>query len=285
MGVADLIIIFASMHFPTVTLCLTAAVAVVAWPQRGQQQSRGAADWPCGARVDPSYFHMAEATGGHLFLLAPYEIADSTPLLLEVDRHPQTVFRLAGTITAGVHEFNVPIESSVASALFSISVQCLQNAEILTPSGTPVAGDGVADYSNFRAERMVIVASPETGNWKIRAGGSGIAGVMVQVRGSVVLSSVEFASAAGADFRPLPAAGVENVVRLRISGDVRDVQASVVNAAFRRIAALTLTAGEDDGVFTSRFTPGAEGFRVAVTGRDAQGLPFQRVDASLFIAR
>lgn len=30
-----------------------------------QQQTSARGDWPCGARLDPSYFQVAEGSGGH----------------------------------------------------------------------------------------------------------------------------------------------------------------------------------------------------------------------------
>jgi hypothetical protein len=47
------------------------------------------------------------------------------------------------------------------------------------------------------------------------------------------------------------------------------------------LAELPLTAGETDGTYMSRFTPGTEAFRVVVTGNDAAGLSFQRMSAPL----
>jgi hypothetical protein len=75
--------------------------------------------------------------------------------------------------------------------------------------------------------------------------------------------------------------GIENVVRIGIRGHATQVEASVVNGAFRRIAALPLSS-ETESSYVSRFTPGAEGFRVVVGGKDADGVPFQRVHAPLF---
>jgi hypothetical protein len=273
------------MHSPGIACAVAVWLSIVAQSGSPQQVPNTKSSWPCGGHVDPSYFHIAEGTGGHLFLLAPFEIADSTPLLLAVDKHPQTVFRLAGSITPGVHEFRVPIDGSVESVLFSISVQCLQNAEIVRPSGALVTGEGVTDYANFRAERMTIVERPETGTWTIRAGGSGIAGVMVQARSDIALSAPEFAATPGTTFRRTPAAGVENVVRLHVTGDVQDLRASIVDGAFKTIAELPLTPDEGEHAYVARFSPGAGGFRIVVTGRDAQGLPFQRVGAPLFTAR
>ena len=245
-----------------------------------QQTSNPRAGWPCGARLDPSYFQVAEGSGGHLLLLAPAEIGDAAALLTAFGDHPQTIFRLAGAIKPGLHEFQVPIDSGVESVLFSISVQCLQTADVVRPSGAPVSGAEVTDLSNFLAERMVIVKRPEPGVWTIRTAGSGIAGVMVQARSALGIAQVQFAAVGSTAFTSVPLPGVENVVRIGIRGHATQVEASVVNGAFRRIAALPLS-GETESSYVSRFTPGAEGFRVVVGGKDADGVPFQRVHAPL----
>jgi hypothetical protein len=238
-------------------IVIAAALALPSFasgPQGGKQQTTTTrAGWPCGARLDPSHFQVTEGSGGHLLLLAPAEIADAATLLIAFDKHRETVFRLAGAINPGVHEFRVPIDSTIESVVFSISVQCLQNASVTRPSGAPLtAGDGVTDLSNFQAERMLIVERPETGVWTIR------------------------------EISRVPSPGVENVVKIDISGAATDVQGAIVNAALRRIAPLTLTAGDTAGSYVGRFTPGAQGFRVMIEGKTTDGVPFQRVHAPLF---
>jgi hypothetical protein len=260
------------------------AVALAVHPLIGaqQQSSNPRGGWPCGARLDPSYFQVAEGSGGHLLLLAPSEVGDSAALLSAFGDHPRTIFRLAGAMKPGLHEFRVPIDSSVESVLFSISVQCLQAADVARPSGALVGGADVTDLSNFRAERMVIVRLPEPGIWTIRAAGSGVTGVMVQGRSALGIAQVQFAAIGSQAFTPVPLPGVENAVRIGMSGHATQVEASLVNGAFRRIAPLPLTAGETESSYVSRFTPGVEGFRVLVEGKDADGVPFQRVHAPLF---
>src|SRR5262249_9348115 len=162
--------------------------------------------------------------------------------------------------------------------------QSLRRAEVMRPSGEPVAGEGVTDFSSFVAERMVIVDKPAAGTWTIRTAGSGLAGVMVKARSALGIAGVEFAPTGGTGFSPVPAAGVENVVRIEVSGHPAHVEAALVNAASKEIAALALSRG-DNGEDVARFTPGSAVFRVRVRGQDALGAPFQRVHAPLLTAR
>ena len=246
-----------------------------------QQTPNPRADFPCGARLDPSYFRVVEGTGGHLLLLAPEEIGDSAALLTAFGDHPQTIFRLAGSMNPGLHEFTVPIDSTVDTVLFSISVQCLQTADVVRPSGALAIGDGVTDLPNFRAQHMVIVRRPEPGMWTLRVAGSGISGVVVQARSGIGISPPEFAPAAASTFSPIPSAGIENTLRIRISGPASGVRASLVSGQFMLLAELPLRADETDGSYVSPFTPGTEAFRVLVTGNDAGGFVFQRMSAPL----
>jgi hypothetical protein len=256
------------------------AIALPAWT--GAQQQAGArGDWPCGARLDPSYFQVAEGTGGHLFLLAPWEIGDSAPLMIEAGNYRETIFRMAGSINPGVHEFRVPVDPTVESVLISISVQCLQTADVTRPSGVPlVPGDGVTDYSNFKAQRMMVVKRPEQGIWTVRVSGSGIAGVAVQARTELAIDSVQFAAAGRTDYSFLPAQGVENTIRIGTSGPAAEARASLVDASFRRIVTLARVDGAE--AYVSRFAPVQQPFRVLVEGKTADGAPFQRVHAPLF---
>ncbi len=261
------------------------AALTIAVPVRGgaQQQPAARGDWPCGARLDPSYFHVSEGTGGHLLLLAPWEIADSASFLSEFGRHPQTIFRLAGGIEPGVHEYQVPIDPTVESVLFSISVQCLQTAEIGRPSGvTLIPAEGVTVHSDFRAQRMMIVKRPEPGVWTIRASGSGVAAIVVQARTELGITGVQFAAAGTSTFTPLPAASAENVIRIRLSGGPTDVRASLIDATSTQITALARTADDPEGFFGARFKPVPRAFRVMVAGTTADGAAFQRVHAPLF---
>ena len=69
-----------------------------------------------------------------------------------------------------------------------------------------------------------------------------------------------------------------------MSGQVAEVRASLVSGEFRRIAELPLEVSETEGSYLSRFTPGAEGFRILIVGKDRDGMTFQRIYAPLVTA-
>jgi hypothetical protein len=246
-----------------------AAAAIVAAPLlvgAQQQQASPRGSWPCGGRLDPSYFQIAEASGGHLLLLAPEEIADSATLLTAYGQHPQTILRLAGSVPRGLQEFQAPIDPSVESVLFSISVQCLDAAEILGPGGVPVGGDGVTDLFNFRAQRMVIVKRPQPGLWTVRVQGSGVSAVVVQAKSAIGIAQIE---------------RVDSTLRIRMSGPAANLRASILTGTFQKLADLPLSMSDTAGVYVSRLSPGTQPFRVLIAGTGPDGVPFQRMYAPL----
>jgi hypothetical protein len=259
------------------------AILAASAPGAAQQQTPATRTaWPCGGRLDPSYFRVAEGTGGQLFLVAPDEIADSAPLLTAFNNHPQTIFRLAGTVTPGLHDFQIPIDPSVESVVFSASVQCLDAAYVLQPSGELASGDGVTDVSGFRAQRLVTVRRPQPGIWTVRVAGRGVAGVIVQARSPVGITNLEFAPAQSTTFTALPTFGVENALRMQITGHLPQFQASLVSGVDVPLGSLPVSAGDTEASYVSRFTPSAEGFRVMIVGKDAEGFAVQRMYAPLF---
>lgn len=267
----------------TTCLALALAVAGAATLLAGAQQQTGnrPSTRPCGARLDLSYFRVAEGSGGHLLLLAPEEIAESANLLIALGAHSQTVFRTAGTMQPGIHEIAIPIDSTIESLLFSVGVQCLQTAQVVRPSGRVPVGDDVTDFSNLKAEHVTVVRHPEPGVWTLRVAGSGISGMVVQAQSPLGISQLDFAPAPGTTFTPIPRAGIENIVRIRMVGQPSDVRAFLVNGAFERIADIALAAGDEPGTFVGRVKAISAAFRVGLTGTDERGHAFQRMSAPL----
>jgi hypothetical protein len=205
-------------------------------------------------------------------------MAGSGGLMAAAMAHRATVLRAGGQLAAGLHEFAVPVDRA-DSLLFSISVQCLRIVEIVRPSGEVLQASGAGvDYSHFEAGLFVTIAHPDVGLWHVRLSGSRLFLTAVQARAALSLDAPRFVPDGP------PRVGVPQVVRFRVDG-ARDVRARLVTQGFQDLAPIALRS-EPDGAggetFAGEILPTARSFRVVVSGRDAEGLAFQRVHAPLF---
>jgi hypothetical protein len=90
----------------------------------------------------------------------------------------------------------VPIDTTIESAYFVVSVQCLQIAALVTPSGQElsIATPGV-EYHQFEAIRMFVVPKPAPGVWKVIAAGRGYFSAIVTARTDLQLDRVALSDA------------------------------------------------------------------------------------------
>jgi hypothetical protein len=134
---------------------------------------------------------VSEGSGGQVFLLDPSEIASSATLLMASQGHDQTLRRVVGELDPGVRTIDVNVDTSVEHVLFSISLQGLQEIEILRPSGSPVAAsDPGMTWTAFQAGRQVGIDTPEAGLWKVQLAGKGLLFLVVHARASLALDDV-----------------------------------------------------------------------------------------------
>lgn len=270
---------------------LLVAVPVSLTSQAGQQ-STSRAGWPCVGSPDPSYFHVAEASGGQVFLFDPSELAQSAVLFTARDRHEQTVHRLAGKLADGSHEFEVPVDSTIESLLFSISLQCLDTIEIGTPDGTPLrdSAEGV-EWHAFQAGRIVTVQAPTPGTWRVNMIGRGMFFLVVQARSPVQFEGLRTVRVGGRpghegwleDATPL-SAGSRRTVEVRLSGMLRNPAFSLQSSTGVALGALPIVPAEatgDERTFRGEFVVPPAAFRVVAKGTDVRGLPVQRMDGRL----
>jgi hypothetical protein len=257
------------------------------------QQPRSLQGWPCVGTPDPSYFRVAEASGGQVFLFDKSEIGSSAILAIAARRHEETLFRSAGSLVEGRHEFSFPVDSTIESMMVSVSLQCLQSVDVITPSGQVLQQTAASEFHAFRAGRIVTLAQPEPGAWRVRVAGRGMFFLVVQAKSELSLDRVEFVREGGRPgheglfptHEPPRAAGPQWLA-IGLSGQVSSVTARLVTSPFEQIATLRLPesssapAGEQE--FVAQVTPPAIAFRVVVSGVDAIGLPFQRVHAPMF---
>jgi hypothetical protein len=272
---------------------LLAGAATIVIAQDQQPHSRPG--WPCVGKPDPSYFTVAEGSGGQVFLFDPSEVAESSVLMTGAMKHEETVFRAAGTLAEGVHEFSIPIDSTIESAMFSVSLQCLQVVEIVRPSGDELRANepGVEDHQ-FQAGRIVTLPAPTPGAWTVRVAGKGMFFLVLLARTDLSLDRVAFVEPGG---RPgheglfpiagSPKRGVAQKLEVTLSGTLRDPVFRFVSSSAETIQELSLQpqeGGGDERDFLGEVTPTARQFRLAVSGADARGFAVQRVHAPLFTA-
>jgi hypothetical protein len=279
------------VHLLATVLVLIAASVPAHQARNQDQQPRYQPDWPCVGRPDPSYIRIAEATGGQVFLFHPSELGQSAALAIG-NNDAETLFRVVGSLKDGIHEYAIPVDATVETIRFSVSLQCLQIAEIARPDGVLLqAADPAVEYDQFQAGRIVSVRQPAPGIWRVRVSGRGLFSLVVQGRSEVSLDAVEFVREAG---RPghegllpshePPKAGVPQMLRIAVSGPVADVRARLVTSMFAELQPLSLrgvSQDDDQQEWVAVVTPPPGAFRVVVTGRDERGSVVQRVHAPL----
>jgi hypothetical protein len=278
-------------YSPIVPVVAAIATAVAAQ----DQQPRSRPGWPCVGKPDPSYFTVAEGSGGQVFLFDPSEVGESSVLMIGAMKHEETVFRAAGTLAEGVHEFSIPLDSTIESAMFSVSLQCLQVVEIVRPSGGELrANDPGVDYRQFQAGRIVTLPKPTPGAWTVRVAGKGMFFLVLQAKTELSLDRVEFVEPGGRPgheglfpIKGGPKRGVTQKLEVELSGDARNPRFRFVSSAAEMIQDVALQpegGGGETQSFLGDVTPRAGQFRLVVTGVDSLGFPFQRVHAPLFTA-
>jgi hypothetical protein len=251
--------------------------------------------WPCvaGRAIDPAYVRVAENTGGQVFLFDRSEAGRSLVLMREGMTHRETVFRATGTLASGYRDFQFPVDTTIESLLFSISLQCAQSVVIYRPSGTELdsSAPGVDD-NRYRAGRIVVMSRPEPGVWQVRIGGSGLFFALVEAKSDVSLHSVQFVQLGGRPghegYFPMtapPRLNVAQMLAASVSGSgVTGFR--VVDAANATVQSLELAADENgaEGEFYGSVIPSRKDFRIVVEGRDSRGYPYQRIFPRLFHA-
>ena len=260
------------------------ALAVAAWasPAHAQvQQPRYQPGWPCNGTVDPAFISTAEATGGTVLLFAPSEITGLALTHTASERHSEVVFRSSARVDDGLHEFDIPVDSSIESAYFFVSLQCLQGISIVGPSGEEVRSDapGVESHA-FEAIRLLTVQAPAPGTWKIRVAGRGFLSVIVRARTDLRLTNVGFS-----DPRPAVKRAPQRL-EVRVEGVVSQVafHAMSARADVLKLLNLELEKQEDtSGTYGGTVIAPAVDYRIAVTGTDANGFRFQRVQHTLVV--
>jgi hypothetical protein len=258
-----------------------AASAVLAVQAQGGQR-RGLPGWPCAGTIDPSYVQSAEATGGSVMLFKPEETAGAAAEILASSRHDEIVFRGTAVVGEGTHHLEIPVDSTMESAYFFVSMQCLQKVVVVRPGGDELRTDAAGvEYHHFEATRLVTVPSPAPGHWKVRVTGRGFLSLIVKAKSDLTLGGVTFG-----DNDVVPKPGRQRL-EARTSGEAREIAFELVSSTGAKISSLDLeleTETDDRRTYAANVTVPSVPFRVAMIGVDAQGFRFRRLHKLLFSA-
>jgi hypothetical protein len=208
-----------------------------------------------------------------------------------------TVLWATGTLDAKVQSFEVPVDSVTTRITFSMSVDTKGTKLALTQPSGGVIAEATAnnEITELNCGRIVTVSTPETGIWRVQITGTGKFWIEVQAESDIHIISAEFVRKGG---RP----GHEGLFRIQgqpLSGIPATLQVSlstqeVETAEFRLVSDRGDTLQElhvqpensdrDFREYLGILEPPKQPFRVAVSGHDSKGRPYQRFFPALFHA-
>jgi hypothetical protein len=269
------------------------AVAVSIEAQQSQEnRSRRFGPNDCGP-ADPAYIRIANESGGQPMFLQPSEAAMSGHLMREVTSR-ETVLWATGRLGEGPGDFVVPVDSSIQRITFVLSVDTKGGSmAVLPPSGAEVQPGGAGtEISELNCGRIVTVAAPAPGQWRVRLTGTGRFWLTSSAKTEIAFVSVEFVKLGGRQGHqglfPIsgrPLAGERATLEVDLSGVVKTAEFHLVSERGDILAPVRMhldSSDEDSREYFGELGLPAVPFRVAVTGKDPQGHTFQRFFHTLF---
>ncbi len=261
-------------------------------PPAGQGQLAGRSAGPCSP-VDPVYERIAKATGGQVLRLRGADLSNNPDLLAVGHNKPATIVSASGVLRPSEsREFSVPVDSTVESMTFSIFLECKGEIQVLRASGAVASeGPGIT-IANVSSGVVLSASRPETGVWRTRITGSGSFSVSVGVDSPIQLHRFQFVKRAG---RPgheglfpisgQPVLGEMQIGLAVLSGPAGAAALEVLAESGERLQTLHLVQGNPDAAadeFVGEVSLPAHPFRIAASGLDPRGFPYQRVYPPLF---
>jgi hypothetical protein len=180
------------------------------------------------------------------------------------------------------------VDSTVESLMLSVTLQCLQSVTVYRPSKTEVlAGEPNVNDNQFRSGKILMLARPEAGAWRIRMAGIGMFFVVVQAKSSISLGTVEFVEKGGRigheglfPVKDPIHVGERRQLSVSLTAPAGSKTFRLINSAGETLEALSLKRSdesEDESEFFGALVLKYPAFRLALEGRDAAGYPYQRV--------
>lgn len=228
----------------------------------------------------PFFFQRTEVAAS-----AKYMMASTT------DNHV-TVLWAKGSLQNSSREFEVPIDSTFALAIFTLSVDNKDTKmEVIGPSGMPLGSDMQSEATEFTCGRYIIVKNPATGDYRVRVNGSGHFWLTVGGKSDIFLHGVNFVELGGRPGHqgmfPIhgePIVGKKAHLEAYVSGSAKQISFELVTPEGKPIKEISLKSihGDSDSQeFEGNLDLPDGPFRIVVTGADSDGHRFQRVHEAL----
>lgn len=226
--------------------------------------------------------------------LAPTEVAKSFALVRELTRSNHVTLLWARGELSESHDFVVPVDSTVKRLVFSLSFDTAGGKlAALDPEGKMLTSETAgAVVTPLNCGEIVTVAPPAPGEWHVQVAGKGRFWLEASGVSDIFMVEAEFVHLAG---RPghqgyfripgQPVAGQPAMLRVELSGKTRNVKFHLISPEAKRLQQVAMKAhleGGDESEFLGELSLPTTPFRLAVTGEDENGQPFERVFASLF---
>jgi hypothetical protein len=241
--------------------------------------------------IDPAYQDVATATGGQVLAINPSELGSTEAMGLFISgsyTHDADVLSVSDKVSGQPKSYPFPVDSTVQSLYVSVSGEV--ETRLQRPDESIVyQGERGVDAAKLRQAALFTVATPEQGPWVITIQGSGAYSLLVKAKSDLRLDSFEFVELRG---RPghegyfpvdgFPLSRIETHARAQMNGPFATAVFEMRDVQNRAIAPLALEAEPADREeFFGSLKPPGKSFRVYVTGTDAAGLEYQRLQSQM----
>jgi hypothetical protein len=255
------------------------------WAQSSQQQPSKQRQGPI--RIDPVYEDLATATGGQVLAINPTELGSTEAMGLFMSgsyTHDADVLAASDRVAGLPKSYRFPVDSTVRSLYVSISGE--METTLQRPDESVVyQGERGVEVAKLRQAALFTIAAPQPGPWTVTMKGSGPYSLLVKANTELRFDSFEFVEFRG---RPghegyfpvggFPLAGVDAHARAQLNGPFATAVFELRDVRNRPIERLALAAEPSDREeFFGSLKPPTTPFRVYVTGTDAAGLEYQRM--------
>jgi hypothetical protein len=250
--------------------------------------------------IDPAYINTASATGGQVFLFNRFsETGAVFPLISSQVGGPQVnILHDAGTLS-GSRDVPFPVDSMINALAVSTSLDSVTAIVLTRPDGTPVvASDPGVSVTTVGRGAIFLINTPQQGSWNLHVEGSGALSIDVRGKSSRDLlrqlpnfSSFNFVTLTGrighSGYFPIPGqpvVGDTQTAVARLNGSISNVAFNLVNENGDPLQPVTLTQNDSNAApddFVGTVSLPTQPFRVLATGKDANGIAFQRTLPSL----